>query len=225
VSAQRYGPEETWPRHQKPFWSTVLGQARQAGWTLVYLDAPHHFGTVICPGGACTFEVDKTARGGEFHAKEAGKKIRGCLHGATQPGSKVRTRQEEASRLLNQAERLIAKAAEGLSQAERRQITQDDLDRFEDRLRTAELTIDDVLRDEQEAALQAALQAEGAPRLRDISTTLADAKAAVQQGEAAAKALGTGRPALAKALLNRARDGHIRIAHLRTRLKALQERE
>ena len=224
MSAQRYGPEDTWPRHQKPFWNTALTQARQAGWTLVYLDAPHHFGTVICPGGACTFEVDKTARGGEFHAKEAGKKIRNCLHGATQPGSKVRTRQEEATRLLDHAERLITNATEWLSQAEQRQIAQDDLDRLEDRLRTAELTIDDALREEQEAALQAALQAESAPKLDDISATLTDAKAAVHRGEAAAKALEARRPALAKALLDRARDARARITELRKRLKALRER-
>jgi hypothetical protein len=28
VSAQRYGPEHTWLRHQKPFWNTALTQAR-----------------------------------------------------------------------------------------------------------------------------------------------------------------------------------------------------
>lgn len=225
MSARRYGPEETWPRHQKPFWNAALAQARQTGWTLVYLDAPHHFGTVICPGGACTFEVDKTARGGEFHAKEAGKKIRSCLHGATQHGSKVRARQEEASRLLDHAERLIANAAEGLSKAERRQITEAELDRLEERLRTAELTIDDALRDEQEAALQAALRAEDAPKLDEISTTLADAKTAVQQGEEVAKVLAAGHPALTKALLDRTRNGHARIADLRKRLKVLRARE
>jgi hypothetical protein len=65
MSAQRYGPDETWPTHQKPYWNKILAVACQAGWTLNYIDAPHRFGVASCPAGEHTFSVDKTASGGE----------------------------------------------------------------------------------------------------------------------------------------------------------------
>jgi hypothetical protein len=219
VSARRFGPDDTWPSHQKPHWNKPLGEARRAGWTLTFIDAPHRFGVVSCPGGEHTFDVDQTATGGETKSKEATKKIRWCRHGTIQGGSKVRARQEECNNLLDVADELIAAAAEGLTMAESKQVTEVELDRLEHQLQTANLNIDEV-----DAALQAAMDADDAPAPEAISALIDDADAKVAQGEAVAKALRVGRPNLATPLLERAQAAHMRLDHLNSRLTLLQER-
>jgi hypothetical protein len=162
VTAQRYGPGDTWPSHQMPYWNKALGEARGAGWTLTHIDAPHLFGTVSCPAGEHTFSVDKTAQGGETKSKEAIKKIRWCQHGTGRGGSRVQERKEECIRLLGVADQLIAQAAEGLALAEAKQTAQENLDRLEVLLQTATSNVEMVLAD-QEAALQAAIEVDDAP--------------------------------------------------------------
>ena len=220
VSAQRFGPDDTWPSHQKsPHWNKPLGEARRAGWTLTFINAPHRFGVVSCPSGEHTFDVDQTATGGETKSKEATKKIRWCRHGTGQGGSKVRARQEECTHLLEVADELIAAAAEGLTMAEVKQAAEEELDRLELQLQTANSNVDEV-----DAALQAAMDADDAPEPEAVSALLDDADATVARGEAVAKALRVGRPNLATPLLERAQGARMRIGQLSSRLTVLQER-
>lgn len=221
MSATEYGPDETWPSHQKPFWSEALAEARQAGWTLTFINAPHNFGVVRCPEGEHTFDVDKTARGGETKSREAIKKIRWCPHGTGHSGSKVRARQEECIRLLDVADELIATAEQGLAIAEAKASAQEDLARLELQLQTATSNVSQA---EQEAALQAAIELDDAPEPGVLSATLDEAAATVGYSESTAKALSPARPALAVSLLERVAGTHTRINELRTRLAALRER-
>jgi hypothetical protein len=111
VTATDYGPDETWPQHQRPYWKVALRQARSAGWTLRYLGAPHWFGVVVCPTGEHQFSVDSTARGAETVAGEVPKLLRACPHGVAAPGgSKTGPRRAECDRLLTRAEDLIDQA-------------------------------------------------------------------------------------------------------------------
>jgi hypothetical protein len=158
VSAHRFGPEDTWPSHQKPYWNKPLGEARRVGWTLNFINASHSFGEVTCPAGEHTFDVDQTARGGETKSKEATKKIRWCRHGTSQSGSKARERQDECMHLLDVADELVATAADGLTKAEVKQAAEEELDRLELQLQTAYSNLDEV-----DAALQAAMDADDAP--------------------------------------------------------------
>lgn len=155
MSKTQYGPGETWPRHQMPYWNVTLAEARAAAWTLHYLDAPHCFGTVFCPGGddgmRHSFKVDKTARGGESMSREARKLIRRCQHGSSTTGSRVRARQEECRRLLDEAEQLISIADDGLTMAEARAAAWADLERLETQLETAAANVAETLRTAQEA--------------------------------------------------------------------------
>lgn len=225
MSKTQYGPDATWPRHQMPYWNEALDEARAAAWTLHYLDAPHRFGDVFCPGGddgmRHSFRVDKTARGGESMSREARKLIRRCQHGSSTIGSKVRTRQEECRRLLDEAEQLISIADDGLTMAEARAAAWADLERLETQLETAAANVAEVLRTEQEAAWQAASDADDAPDPDTIAETLDDAATAVASAESAATPLNVRKPRLAKPLLDRAQDALARIAELRNRLKAL----
>ena len=177
-----YGPDERWPRHQKSWWNEVLAEAHAAGWTLNYIDAPHKFGVVSCPskddGTRHSFMVDKTARGGETKSKEARKLVRGCRHGSTLVGSKVRARQEECERLLHEAERFISIADAGLTSAEARAAAWADLERLETQLETAAANLVAILREEQEEALQAVDDAEDAPEPDSIAAALDDAASA-----------------------------------------------
>lgn len=224
VNAQKYGPDDTWPSHQKPFWNKALAEARRVGWTLTHVDAPHNFGVVSCPAGEHAFGVDKTAVGGETKSKEAMKKIRWCQHGMGQSGSKVRARQQECVQLLDVAEELIAAAAERLTIAEAKQGAQEDLDRLELQLQTAASNVREILLTEQEAALLAAIEVDHAPEPAVVSATLDDATVAVQRSESVAKALSVGRPKLAKPLLERAKEARTSIDGLNARLAALRER-
>ncbi len=223
MNSRTYGPAQTWPTHQKPYWNKALGEARNAGWTLTYIDAPHSFGSVSCPAGEHTFSVDKTARGGETKAKEAIKKIRWCPDSTAEPGSKVRSRQRECERLLAVAEELITIAEDGLTAAVEKQAAQHELDRIELLLQTANSNLSEILA-EQEAALLAALEVDYAPKPAGISATLEDAREKVQHGESVARTLSAGRPNLAAPLLHRARQAYARIDGLSAPLGTLQER-
>jgi hypothetical protein len=152
-------PWAGWPRHQKQWWNEALGEARAAGWTLNHIDAPHRFGIASCPGedddARHSFMIDKTARGGETKSKEARKLIRVCHHAAAATGSKVRQRQEECERLLDEADRLISIADEGLTLAEAYAVAWTDLERLETQLETAAANLVEALREEQDEAWQA----------------------------------------------------------------------
>ena len=225
MSAQRYAPDETWPRHQKPYWNEVLRDARAAGWTLNYIDAPHRFGEVSCPGGEDgnrhSFMVDKTARGGETISREARKLILSCRHGPTTNGAKVRDRQAECERLLSEAERLVQAADAGLTLAEGREALWGEIERIERQLETAAANLAEIL-EEEGAVLLAAVDAEQVPDPESISATLDDAMTAVTNSESVATALKVRKPQLAKPYLDRARRARIRIQELRLRLAALQ---
>jgi hypothetical protein len=217
----RYGPDETWPKHQKPYWSKVLGEAKTAGWTLKYDDAPHKFGDVFCPGGqdgaSCSFMVDKTARGGEAKSREA--LIRNCRHGSVVQGSKVLLRHEECRRLLDHADRLIADAAKGLDAAESRLAALADLDRLQILLETAEANLIEILQDNLDEALQGVYATDEAPAPDEVSDALDEAAEAVDRGESVA--LKVRRPHLAKPLLTRVQTAQTRIFELRARLEEL----
>ena len=219
-----YAPTETWPEHQKPYWNEALAEARRAGWTLTYIGAPHKFGVVSCPQGEHTFLVDKTATGGETKSKEARKRIRTCRHGSVQDGSKVQAREAECKHLLDSADLLICDAEAGLARAETQQDAWAELELLEVQLQTAELTVNEALSAEQEAAWGGVLDVDDAPDPPEIAAVLDDAAAVVAQGEEIANVLGRGRPGLAKPLLRRAHRAESRIVDLRDRLRVLQER-
>lgn len=223
--SRKYGPNDTWPRHQKRYWNEALDAARAAEWTLNYVDAPHRFGVVLCPGGndgnRHSFKVDKTAVGGETKSREAQKPIRACQHGPATTGSKVRVRKEECERLLDEAERLISVADARVSVAEARAAAWADLERIEAQLETAEANVAEVLRQEQGEAWQAAIDADDAPAPDSIFATLDDAVTAVIDSESVAARLEASRPHLAMPLIGRAREARVRIAELRERLAAL----
>lgn len=221
----QYGPDETWPRHQRPFWNEALDEARSAGWTLKYVDAPHKFGVVSCPGGEDgarhTFMVDKTATGGETKSREARKTVRNCQHGATASGSKVHARQAECQRLLDEAERLIDLADTRLTLAEAKQAAWAELERIETQLETAAANLAEILWEEQEQAWQAAMDFDDAPAPDAIAENLDDAIAAVAGSEKVATALKVRRPRLAQPFLDRAHAAKTRIDELTARLMAL----
>ena len=219
MAAPRYGPDETWPSHSKSHWHQPLAQARAAGWTLVYVDAPHRFGVVRCPAGQHTFSVDRTARNSETLAKEAVKKITRCGH----VGGRAHVEQQEAGRLLDMASRLTADVAEGLSEAEAKQDAYEDLDRLQLLLETAELTVADALA-AQEAALEAAAAVDDAPAAPALSDKLDVAAGVVTKGESHVKALRSEHPEAAKPLLSHAAALRTRIGQLRYRVAALQGR-
>ena len=222
MSAVHYGPGETWPQHQKSYWNDALAEARAAGWTLTYLNAPHRFGIVSCPGGddgnVHSFEVDKTARGGEWFSKLARKDIRTCQHGSTTVGSKFSGRQDKCSRLLDEAERLVSEAEPGLRLAELRAAAWADLDRLEIQLATAAANVAEVLLAEEEA-WRTIMDTDDAPAPHAISATLDNAMAAVLRGESVA--LKVRKPRLAESLLERAHEIRDHIAQLRERLAPL----
>jgi hypothetical protein len=219
-----YAPTETWPEHQKAYWNEALAEARRAGWSLTYIDAPHKFGVVSCPQREHTFLVDKTANGGETKSKEARKRIRACRHGSVLGGSKVQARQDECKHLLDSADQLICDAEDRLARAETRQDAWADLELLEIQLQTAELTVKEALSAEEEAAWEAVLDADDAPDPPEIAAALDDAAAVVAQGEEVANVLGRGRPGLARPLLRRASKAKSRIVELRDRLRLLEER-
>jgi hypothetical protein len=221
VGARKYGPDETWPSHEKKHWHEPLAEARLAGWTLTYVNAPHRFGIVSCPAGEHTFDVDKTAKGAETRAKESRKKIRRCGHPPIGP---VKDQQDKSENLLDVSDHIATEVEQGLSDAEAKQNAQEVLGRLEVQLATATCNVDEVLSAEQDAALQAAVDADDAPDPPVLEAKLDDANAALTDGESTARSLGRGHPGVARPLLERARNLHERIDVLRSRLTALQER-
>ena len=221
MTAVKYGPDETWPSHEKPHWRQPLAAARHAGWTLTYINAPHRFGVVSCPAGQHIFVVDKTAGGSETKAKEALKKIKWCTH----PVGDVRDRQEEAQGLLELAARLIAEADEGLRAAEAKRGALAELDRLELRLATAESNVDAALIAAQDAALEAAVEFDDAPDPPTLGGKLEQATSAVSGGESIAKSVKAGHPGAAGPLLKEADSLRSRIDELRRRLADLQEQD
>lgn len=217
---ERFGPDETWPQHQKPYWRSVLAEAREAGWTLTHVNAPHTFGVVTCPAGEHTFMVDGTARGGETKSREARKIIRSrCRHGSVRDGGKVRERQEECCRLLDTAEQLIANADTDLTAAEDKQQAWDELELLEIQVESASVTIQQV-----QAAWETVYESDGAPEPELISGHLDEAELTVGRGESVAEVLGARHPALARPLLDRVGVAVGRIAELRDRLASLREK-
>ena len=222
--ASTYGPADTWPKHQFPFWNKALSETQSAGWSLRYVDAPHTFGYAYCPGAdgvSCSFMIDKTARGGETFSVEARKLIRNCKHGSAGPGSKALARQQECQRLLDQADRLIGSVAGGLDAAEARQAAQVELDRLQLQIEAVEANLDDILQRDVDEALRTVYETDGAPTPDEISGTLAEAVAAVDSGETVATKLKRGRPHLAEPFLHRLLAARTRIAALRARLEEL----
>jgi len=225
MSAQQYGPSDTWPVHDKKHWHEPLAEARRTGWTLTYVNAPHRFGVVSCPAGEHTFMVDKTAKGAETKAKEALKKIRWCGHPPAGPAQEQR---DIAAELLDVASQLVIEVALGLEQAEAKQNAQEALDGLELQLETAAANVEKVLTTEQEAALEAAIEVaievDDAPPLPVLTGKLAEAAVTVARGKSAAKEVRPRYPGVARPLLDRAAFLGRRIAELRTRLATLQER-
>jgi hypothetical protein len=222
MSAPEYGPGDTWPSHEKKHWHEPLARAREAGWTLTYIDAPYRFGVVSCPAKVHSFMVDKTAKGAETKAKEALKKISWCGH----PAGHVRTQQDKCRGLLDMADHLTAEVEEGLATAEAKQDAQEVLDRLEVQLETAASNIEEVeevLLAEQEAALEAAVAVDDAPNPPVLAGKLDEATEAVSGSESLAKSVRAGHPGVAKPLLDRAKTLRSRILELRSRVAALQE--
>jgi hypothetical protein len=221
MSAPRYGPDASWPSHEKKHWHEPLAAARRAGWTLIYVNAPHRFGVVYCPANEHSFMVDKTAKGSETKAKEALKKIAWCDH----PAGHAQTQRDESQRLLDTADRLSDEVEEGLIMAEAKRDAQEVLDRLEIQLDTAASNVDDVLLTEQETALEAAIEVDDAPDPPVLAGKLDEATTAVAGSESIAKSVRAGRPGVAKPLQDRARTLRARIDELGSRLAGLQERK
>lgn len=220
MTAPRYGPGDTWPRHQKAYWHSVLAEARRAGWTLKYLDAPHAFGEVSCPGGDHVFLVDKTARGGESASVRARRMIDRCTHRRPAADSEARAVQERCERMLDEAGRLIECADEGLARASALRDAWDSVERLDLQLRTATETVAKVLRIESELQLawEAVFALDDAPATGEIKSVLDGAAESAEQGRSAAASLRL------QSLVERARAYTGRIAVLREALKNLQER-
>jgi hypothetical protein len=176
-----FGPDETWPTHSKAHWRMPLQQARRAGWTLHFINAPHTWGVVECPATDTadkhTFKVDSTATGSAFFATEASKLVtRRCRHGSATGAGKVQDRVARCEGLLARAEDLLGIAERKLETIEAHQATWGtvfDLDAQSEQLRlqieTAEATLgealanasngDDSLGSEEVAVLEAELVA------------------------------------------------------------------
>jgi hypothetical protein len=221
MSVPKYGADDTWPSHEKKYWYAPLAAAREAGWTLIYINAPHRFGVVYCPAKEHSFSVDKTAKGAETKAREALKRIAWCNH----PAGRVLTQRDESQGLLNTAGRLAAEAEEGLVAAEAKQDAQEALDRLEIQLDTAALNVEEVLLAEQEAALEAAVAVDDAPDPPVLASKLNEATEAVASSESLAKSVRTGHPGVARPLLEDATTLRTRIGELRSRVAVLRERK
>jgi hypothetical protein len=221
VSATRYGPSDTWPEHDDKNWKPSLAEARRAGWTLTYLNAPHRFGVVSCPAEEHTFAVGKTPKGSETMAKEAGKRVSRCEH---PPSGPVQARRDQSRELLDVAEQLTREVAQGLDGVEDRLDAYRVLDRLEIQLESAASNVDEVLLAEQDAALETAIEAdEAAPDPLALDEKLYAASASATQSESVAKSIKSCHPGVAKPLLERANKLHDLIGTLRSRLTILQE--
>jgi hypothetical protein len=217
MSPPEYGQDDSWPSHEKKHWHEPLAAAHRAGWTLVYVNAPHRFGVVYCPEKEHSFAVDKTAKGSETKAKEALKRISWCNH----PAGLFLTQRDKSKKLLDTAGWLTTEVEEGLAAAEAKQDAQEVLDRLEIQLDTAESNVEEVLLAEQEAALEAAVAVDDAPDPSVLADRLDEATAAVASSESLAKSVRTERPGVARPLLDNARTLRERIGELRSRLEEL----
>lgn len=218
VGVREFGPDDTWPSHQKAYWRTALRQARTAGWTLRHLGSPHWFGVVLCPAGEHTFGVDSTARGAETIAAEVPKQLRACTHSVAGPdGSKVAQRRAESERLLRRAEELVDMAAVHLDRAEQKKTVRAELDRLELLLNSAQLTVDESLLLAQDVALDRAVELDDSPGPEMVAGSLDEA----EDTAAAAIAVRIRRSTIAAPLLGRASRIRQRIAGLRAWLDAL----
>ncbi|MGL5823913.1 MAG: hypothetical protein ACRCYU_03600 [Nocardioides sp.] len=215
-----YGPDASWPRHQKAYWNTALDAARARGWTYEYLGAAHKSGVLVCPAGEHTVTVDKTARGGECFAARATKIITSrCLHGTGDVSTgKVKGRIEDADRLLTSAESLIAAARTDLDSIEARAAGDERLKEVDDlrlRLDSADLTLAE-LESLEEAALEEALVE--APTPAAVEGLLAEASDNVAT---ASRTLGKVRKhASLRGLSKRMAVARTEIDRLRARLKS-----
>lgn len=243
MGAVDLGPEDAWPEHGKPWWRTALKKAREAGWSLHYIGAPHLYGQIRCPAGEHTATVDCTARGGETYAVAAETDVRECRHGTGGgPGSRVEERREAAAELLATAERLIDAARDGLDRIEANLDAFEELARLALLLDTAAATvahvsdgdpvgasepeeaegIPDALAALQEAALERAIALDDAPEPDEVDEWLEEA--AQKTATAADVVAKIRRQGLAKPLRDRADAARSEISILQVRLNRLRER-
>lgn len=228
-----FGPGDEWPAHAKPWWRKTLKHARGAGWTLHYLNASHLFGVAKCPAGQHAFKVDCTAKAGESFAIDADKAIRDCPHGAGGTGSKVAERTFDAETLLATAERCIQLVERQLVQAEAHHHAMQELDRLALLLDTADANLKAVTDGHasgdggegslgvQDAALERAIELEGAPAPPEIGATLDEAENAVDRAAGVVDSIR--REGLATPLRARAGKARGDIATLRARLVDLEQ--
>jgi len=217
MSATEYGPNDTWPTHQKPYWNDALKAAREAGWRLT--TGGHTFGKLSCPTGEHTLSVDRTARGGETKAKEVPKRLRQCQHGAVLPTSKVPARKAECELLLARAGELIASAEDDLWRVEQQQHALADLERLALILETADLNVDEVLLSAQDEAIDRAAKLEDAPSQHAIASVIDDASGVLVQAEMVAELIR--KAAVSGPLTARATALKACIRALRARLETL----
>jgi hypothetical protein len=136
----------------------------------------------VCPAGEDTFDVDKTARGGDAKALEVPKKLDRCQHSgaSARGGSRVALRQAECERLLARTEELINQAERDVELAQGKQDAYAELDRLEMLIDTAETNLNEVPA-EQDEALDRAADLEHAPALALIEATVDEAEDTVDQ--------------------------------------------
>lgn len=221
MSLTVYGPDDTWPTHQKPWWKPVLGLARDAGWSYEYLNAPHKAGDLICPASEHVITVDKTAGGSDFHAGEAKKTITfKCKHGRTSAGGKVRERLDAATRRLETAETLIDQADGRLAAIEFRADADErlaELDRIVLQLESAGMAIDDILLEQDEALADSLADV---PALTAVEDALDAADAEIDKASAVAAKIR--KHGTVPVLQERARVARNRIERLRARVAELE---
>lgn len=212
-----YGPDEPWPRHQKQHWREALKQARDAGWTLHHLGAPHRFGIVKCPEGEHTFAVGSTARNSETHARQVPKRLRACRHGSTRL-TRPAAREAECTKLLDRADELIRRASDDLCLAQALTMARADCDAIESMLDSADANLDEVVALHDDASARV-VELEDAPGAHDIAETLDDAADAI---EAAAGLAGKVRRAAAVASVKgRIEAAKQQVARLRRELELI----
>jgi hypothetical protein len=215
VSVRVYGREERWPTHQRAYWHAPLDSARAAGWTLKHLDAPHRFGVVYCPSEECSFDVDKTARNAETKAKEASKKIWNCPHGS-ELASDAEVRRERCRRLLGSAVHLADLAEAEMDAVATYQAVVAEVELL---LASAETTLDEVFREQQDDLLE---RIDGLDRPPSASVIAGHIDEAEQVTEQAVQLLPRrSRATAVTSLYEQATQIRTRIAGLRRRLEAL----
>lgn len=239
-----YGPDGTWPDIGKAHWRKPLAQAREAGWTLTHVGAPHLLATVLCPGGEHSFKVDSSAGGSSFWAAEASKKItQRCRHSRSKGKGKVTERKELAARLLARIDELLEVVERGVQDLEALEgawALAAELDgrvqQLMMQLDTATLTLAEALgvdvdglaeellavEERLDVELATAVEMEDPPPKVALQGALDEADAVVGEVEEVARAL-CKRPALAADLVQQAAKARERVCELRRRLNIAQE--